>query len=78
MKIYNMVKKHGSYVLAAGVTALASVGTASAALPVIIGTTLTTVSADAVALGDLIWPVVVTIFGAVLLFKLFKRFGNKI
>ena len=64
--------------VAVAAVALASVQSAFAALPVIIGTTLTTVSADAVALGDLIWPVVVTIFGAVLLFKLFKRFGNKI
>ncbi|MFK5891203.1 MAG: capsid protein [Flavobacteriaceae bacterium] len=78
MKTYNTVKKNGSYVLAAAATSLAVSSTASAALPAIIGTTLTTVSADAVAMGDLVWPIVVTIFGAVLLFKLFKRFGNKI
>lgn len=61
------------------VTGLAMVsGTASAALPTAISTELAAVQVDALALADLVWPVVIAIFGAVVLFKLFKRFGSKI
>jgi hypothetical protein len=53
-------------------------GTAHAALPAAIGTELAAVQADGLALVDLVWPVVITLFGAALLIKLFKRFAVKI
>lgn len=51
---------------------------AHAALPTIIGTTLDGVETDALALADLVWPVLVGLFGVVLLMKLFKRLSGKI
>lgn len=51
---------------------------AHAALPAIIGTTIDSVETDALALADLVWPVLVGLFGAVLLMKLFKRLSSKI
>ncbi|WP_027855000.1 major coat protein [Marinobacterium litorale] len=60
----------------AGLTGLAS--SANAALPASIGTELTAIETDALALADLVWPVVITLFGALILFKLFKRFGSQI
>ncbi len=51
---------------------------ANAALPAAIGTQLTQVQTDGLALADLVWPVVITLFGALVLFKLFKRFGSQI
>ncbi|MBY4675899.1 major coat protein [Marinobacterium arenosum] len=51
---------------------------ANAALPAAIGTELANVQADGLALADLVWPVVITLFGALVLFKLFKRFGSQI
>jgi hypothetical protein len=51
---------------------------AHAALPAGIATGLDAVEADAAALFDLVWPVVLTIFGGMVLFKLFKRAGAKI
>ncbi|GAA3552144.1 major coat protein [Zobellella aerophila] len=59
------------------VTALAA-GSANAALPAAISTELATVQADGLAMADLVWPVVIALFGALVLFKLFKRFGSKI
>lgn len=57
---------------------LGSVQPAKAELPAAIGTELASVQADGLALADLVWPVVIALFGAVLLIKLFKRFGSKI
>lgn len=56
----------------------ALVGVAQAALPLGIATGLDAVEADALALFDLVWPVVIAIFGGMVVFKLFKRAGNKI
>lgn len=56
----------------------AGIASAHAELPAVIGTEFTKVQADGLALADLVWPVLMTIFGAVLLMKLGKRFGNKI
>lgn len=53
-------------------------GSANAALPAAIATELGNVQADGLALADLVWPVVITLFGALVLFKLFKRFGSQI
>jgi di/tricarboxylate transporter len=57
---------------------LAIFNLANAALPAAIGTALTGVATDAEDLADLIWPVLIAIFGSMVLFKLFKRFGAKI
>lgn len=51
---------------------------ANAALPPAIGTQLAAVQQDGLDLADLVWPVVITLFGALILFKLFKRFGSQI
>lgn len=56
----------------------ASAGSAMAALPAAIGTELTTIQTDGLALADLVWPVVIALVGAVVMFKLFKRFASKI
>jgi len=70
----NVFKKLGAVValLVGGIAA------ANAALPAAIGTALTGVQEDGLALADLVWPIVIAIFGALLLMKLFKRFGTKI
>ena len=52
--------------------------TASAALPAVVGTTLTEIQKDALALIDLLWPVILAVMGAFILIKLVKRGGNKI
>ncbi len=51
---------------------------AHAALPAVVGTTLTEIQTDALALIDLLWPVVLAVMGAFVLIKLAKRGGNKI
>lgn len=53
-------------------------GVASAALPAGIATGLDAIEADGLALIDLVWPIVLTLFGGMILFKLFKRAGSKI
>lgn len=62
----------GSALVAAGVSS------AFAAVPTAVGTTLTSIQADGLELAELVWPVLLTLFGAVLLMKLAKRFGSKI
>ena len=47
-------------------------------VPAVVGTTLTQIQTDALAIVDLIWPVVLTVMGAFILIKLVKRGGNKI
>jgi len=51
---------------------------AFAALPAAVTGAFTTVQSDAADLADMVWPAVIAIFGSLVLFKLFKRFGNKI
>lgn len=58
--------------------ALTGASVAHADLPAVVGTTFTSLQTDGSAMAELAWPVVGTIFAAGLLFKLFKRFGNKI
>lgn len=53
-------------------------GAAHAALPLAISTELDAVKTDGLDLVNLVWPVVITLFGAALLIKLFKRFAAKI
>lgn len=57
---------------------LTASGNAAAALPAGIAPALATVQQDGLDLADLVWPVVITLFGALILFKLFKRFGSQI
>jgi len=66
--------------LISGLVALAvfSIGSAEAALSTAIGTTLTAIQTDGLALVDLVWPVVGAITGAFILFKLFKRGASKV
>lgn len=52
--------------------------TAYAALPATVGTTLTALQTDGLALIDLVWPVVGAIVGGFILLKLFKRGASKI
>lgn len=61
-----------------GAMVLAAAGSANAALPTGIDTALTQVQTDGLAMADLVWPIVITLFGALVLFKLFKRFGSQI
>ena len=62
----------------AGALFAASVGSAFAALPEVVGTTLTAIKTDGLALADLVWPIMLAFLGAALLMKLSKRFGNKV
>lgn len=57
---------------------LAGAQSASAALSTEIGTGLTAIQTDALALVDLVWPVVVAVTGAFIIFKLFKRGVSKV
>jgi hypothetical protein len=77
-KVRNAFTALGKYCLAATAGVTASVTGAYAALPAVVGTTLDSVETDALALVDLVWPIVVTLFGAILLIKLFKRAAGKI
>ncbi|MGZ6005444.1 MAG: major coat protein [Candidatus Saccharimonadales bacterium] len=51
---------------------------AQAALPAVVGTTITGIQTDGLALIDLVWPVVGAIIGGFILIKLFKRGASKI
>ena len=62
----------------AGVLMAAGVSSAFAALPAIVGTTLTGIQTDGLALAELVWPVILALLGAAILMKLAKRFGNKV
>lgn len=69
------------YLLNGGLIASGSVmamNVAHAALPAGIATGLTAIQTDVGDLADLVWPVVLFVFGSLIVFKLFKRFGNKI
>lgn len=70
------VKNAVPAVIAAASLTLASA--AHAALPEEIGTGLTAIQTDALALIDLVWPVVIAITTGFILFKLFKRGANKV
>lgn len=58
--------------------AAAGIASAHAALPAAIATEFDKVQADGLALADLVWPILLALFGAVLLMKLAKRFGSKV
>lgn len=50
---------------------------ANAALPTVVGTSITAIQTDALSLIDLGWPLLVAVFGGLLFMKLFKKVGNK-
>ena len=56
---------------------VATISSAFAAVPTAVGTALTALETDGLAMADLVWPIVISLFSAVMLFKLFKRFANK-
>jgi len=57
---------------------MALTGSAFAALPAVVGTTITSVQTDALAAIDLVWPVVITLLGAFILIKVVKRAMSKV
>jgi len=77
MKYKNIVKRFGAKI-ATGTALVIGSASAMAELPASIAVGLETVKADSFEMADLMWPVVIAVFGSFLLFKLFKRFGNKI
>jgi len=78
MKHIQKMKRYGRVITMSAAGAVLSVTSAHAALPAAIATELTAIQTDGLALADLVWPVVIALFGALVLFKLFKRFGSKI
>jgi len=48
-------------------------GSAMAALPASVGTTITAVQTDALAAVDLVWPLLLAVLGAFVLLKIVKR-----
>ena len=71
------MEKFMKKLLAIFTVALASITNALAAVPAAVGTALTALETDGLAMADLVWPIVISLFSAVMLFKLFKRFANK-
>jgi len=65
-------------IIGATIGALFGSATASAALSTEVATGLTALQTDALALVDLLWPVVVAITVAFVMFKLFKRGTSKV
>jgi len=57
---------------------ISGIASAHAALPAAIATEFEKVQTDGLALADLVWPILLALFGAVLLMKLAKRFGSKV
>lgn len=63
---------------AVAVALAAGAASAHAALPAVVGTTLTEIETDGTALADLVWPIMLGFLGLSILMKLSKRFGNKV
>ncbi len=76
--MFKKAKKWLKSVAVALVFSLVGVMPALADVPAVVGTTLTAIQTDALAMIDLVWPVVGSILGAFILLKLFKRAGNKV
>jgi len=51
---------------------------AHAALPAVVGTSLTAIQEDGSDIFDLVFPVVASLLGLAIVIKLFKRFTNKV
>jgi len=74
----NYLRKTVAYLAGIAAGALGISGTASAALSTEVGTAITALTTDALALVDLIWPMVATVSVAFVIFKLYKRGINKV
>jgi glycopeptide antibiotics resistance protein len=73
-----MISKAKNAYLALGVTSMLVAGSAMAALPASVATTVTSIETDGKAIFDLIFPVVGVFLGLAIVIKLFKRFSNKV
>lgn len=72
MQNRNQAIKYGALV-----PLLAGAGSAMAAVPAIVGTTVTDMTADATSIFGLVFPFAAAVIGMTIVFKLFKRFVNK-
>jgi len=73
-----MISKAKNAYLALGVTSMLVAGSAMAALPTAVATTVTSIETDGKAIFDLIFPVVGAFLGLAIVIKLFKRFSTKV
>lgn len=62
-----------SFVGISGLVALFAASSANAALPAALGTSMSAIETDALAAVDLGWPIVLSITGAFVLFRIVKR-----
>ena len=70
----NLNKKLGALLL----LAVATVGTANAAIPVAATTALTDIQTDGLAMIDAGWPVAAAIIGGMIVIKLFRKVISKV
>ncbi len=61
-----------------GLVSVAVASVSFAEVPAAVGTGLTALQSDALDVINLVWPIVITIVGALILIKLFKRASSKI
>jgi hypothetical protein len=73
-----MYTRKNALILGAGSTVALLAQSASADLPAGVGTAITAIQTDALAMVDLAWPVVSAIAVAFILFKIFKRVVSKV
>ena len=73
-----MYNTKNALILGAGSTAVLLAQSAAAELPAGVGTAMTAISTDALAMVDLAWPVVSAVAVAFVLFKIFKRVVAKV
>jgi hypothetical protein len=78
MKYRNQVRKYGAALVATASSLVLASGTAVAAVPTAMTDAIDTLSTDAMTVVNAVIPVVATIFGALILIKIFKRAGNKV
>lgn len=73
-----MLKKLKGWLLAGAVSVGLFAESAMAALPASVASTVTGIQTDGQAVFDLVFPVVASFVGLVVIIKLFKRFSNKV
>jgi short subunit fatty acids transporter len=78
MKYRNQIRKYGAALVATASGLVLASGTAVAAVPTAMTDAIDTLSTDAMTVVNAVIPVVATIFGALILIKIFKRAGNKV
>lgn len=72
------MKNINSPALAIAVALTIAAQSAMAALPASVATTVTAIQDDGQDIFDLVFPVIATFVGLVVVVKLFKRFSNKL